>query len=251
MTGYDRVSLQPNAGSQGELAGLLAIRRYHLANGDDARRVCIIPQSAHGTNAASAVLAGLDVVVVKTAEDGSIDLTDLDAKLEKHADTLAGIMITYPSTHGVFEEDVRTVCQKVHEAGGQVYVDGANLNALVGLAQPGEFGGDVSHLNLHKTFCIPHGGGGPGVGPVAVREHLAPYLPGDATDPRLVAGEFDGLGDPISGTMFGSAGVLPISWAYMRLMGGEGITEATRTALLTANYVSKKLRGRVPHAVHG
>ncbi|MGO1607783.1 aminomethyl-transferring glycine dehydrogenase [Brevibacterium yomogidense] len=246
VTGYDRVSLQPNAGSQGELAGLLAIRRYHLANGDDARRVCIIPQSAHGTNAASAVLAGLDVVVVKTAEDGSIDLTDLDAKLEKHADTLAGIMITYPSTHGVFEEDVRTVCQKVHEAGGQVYVDGANLNALVGLAQPGEFGGDVSHLNLHKTFCIPHGGGGPGVGPVAVREHLAPYLPGDATDPRLVAGEFDGLGDPISGTMFGSAGVLPISWAYMRLMGGEGITEATRTALLTANYVSKKLADAFP-----
>ena len=246
VTGYDRVSLQPNAGSQGELAGLLAIRRYHLANGDDARRVCIIPQSAHGTNAASAVLAGLDVVVVKTAEDGSIDLPDLDAKLEKHADTLAGIMITYPSTHGVFEEDVRTVCQKVHDAGGQVYVDGANLNALVGLAQPGEFGGDVSHLNLHKTFCIPHGGGGPGVGPVAVREHLAPYLPGDATDPRLVAGEFEGLGDPISGTMFGSAGVLPISWAYMRLMGGQGVTEATRTALLTANYVSKKLADAFP-----
>ncbi|GAA4511517.1 aminomethyl-transferring glycine dehydrogenase [Brevibacterium yomogidense] len=246
VTGYDRVSLQPNAGSQGEFAGLLAIRRYHLANGDESRRICIIPQSAHGTNASSAVLAGLDVVVVKTAEDGSIDLEDLDAKIEKHAEQLAGIMITYPSTHGVFEEDVRAVCQKVHDAGGQVYVDGANLNALMGLAQPGEFGGDVSHLNLHKTFCIPHGGGGPGVGPVAVREHLAPYLPGDATDPRLVDGEFDGLGDPISASMFGSAGVLPISWAFLRLMGGEGVTEAARTALLTANYVSKQLADSFP-----
>jgi glycine dehydrogenase len=251
VTGYDRVSLQPNAGSQGEFAGLLAIRRYHLANGDTDRRICIIPQSAHGTNASSAVLAGLDVAVVKTAEDGSIDLEDLDAKIEKHAEQLAAIMITYPSTHGVFEEDVRAVCQKVHDAGGQVYVDGANLNALMGLAQPGEFGGDVSHLNLHKTFCIPHGGGGPGVGPVAVREHLAPYLPGDATDPRHVAGEDDDLGNPISASMFGSAGVLPISWAFLRLMGGEGVTEASRMALLTANYVSKKLADVFPTLYSG
>src|SRR5699024_38400 len=246
VTGYDRVSLQPNAGSQGELAGLLAIRRYHVANGDDARRVCIIPQSAHGTNAASAVLAGLDVVVVKTAQDGSIDLDDLDAKLEKHAETLAGIMITYPSTHGVFEEDVRTVCRKVHDAGGQVYVDGANLNALMGLAQPGDFGGDVSHLNLHKTFCIPHGGGGPGVGPVAVREHLAPYLPGDATDPRLVDGEFDGLVDPISASMFGSAWRLPRCRSVLVLLCGAGLTEAPRSAVLTANYVSKPLSAVFP-----
>ncbi|WP_084500061.1 aminomethyl-transferring glycine dehydrogenase [Brevibacterium album] len=248
VTGYDRVSLQPNAGSQGELAGLLAIRQYHLANGQPDRRICLIPQSAHGTNAASAVLAGLDVVVVGTAEDGSIDLADLDAKIEKHAEALAAIMITYPSTHGVFEEDVRTVCRKVHEAGGQVYVDGANLNALVGLAQPGQFGGDVSHLNLHKTFCIPHGGGGPGVGPVAVREHLAKYLPGDARDAQLVAGgeQAADLGQPISNTLFGSAGVLPISWAYLRLMGGEGVTEATRTALLNANYVSRELADAFP-----
>ncbi|GAA2097962.1 aminomethyl-transferring glycine dehydrogenase [Brevibacterium salitolerans] len=245
VTGYDRVSLQPNAGSQGELAGLLAIRQYHLANGERDRRICLIPQSAHGTNAASAVLAGLDVIVVATAEDGSIDLADLDAKIEKHAGALAAIMITYPSTHGVFEEEVRTVCQKVHDAGGQVYVDGANLNALVGLAQPGRFGGDVSHLNLHKTFCIPHGGGGPGVGPVAVREHLAPYLPGDARDPRLIEGAAD-IGQPISNTLFGSAGVLPISWAYLRLMGGAGITEATRTALLGANYVSRELADAFP-----
>jgi glycine dehydrogenase len=251
VTGYDRVSLQPNAGSQGEFAGLLAIRRYHLANGDTDRRICIIPQSAHGTNASSAVLAGLDVAVVKTAEDGSIDLEDLDAKIEKHAEQLAAIMITYPSTHGVFEEDVRAVCQKVHDAGGQVYVDGANLNALMGLAQPGEFGGDVSHLNLHKTFCIPHGGGGPGVGPVAVREHLAPYLPGDATDPRLVAGDDEGLGDPISASMFGSAGVLPISWAFLRLMGGAGVTQASSMALLTANYVSKKLADVFPTLYSG
>ena len=251
VTGYDRVSLQPNAGSQGEFAGLLAIRRFHLANGDADRRICLIPQSAHGTNASSAVLAGLDVAVVKTAEDGSIDLEDLDAKIAQHADRLAAIMITYPSTHGVFEEDVRSVCQKIHDAGGQVYVDGANLNALMGLAQPGEFGGDVSHLNLHKTFCIPHGGGGPGVGPVAVREHLAPYLPGDATDPRLVAGDDEGLGDPISASMFGSAGVLPISWAFLRLMGGAGVTQASSMALLTANYVSKKLADVFPTLYSG
>ncbi|MGW9826441.1 glycine cleavage system P protein (glycine dehydrogenase) [Brevibacterium pityocampae] len=246
VTGYDRVSLQPNAGSQGELAGLLAIRGYHLANGEPARRMCLVPASAHGTNAASAVLAGLDVAVVKTAEDGSIDLDDLDAKIEKHRDTLAGIMITYPSTHGVFEADVRTVCEKIHDAGGQVYLDGANLNALLGLAKPGKFGGDVSHLNLHKTFCIPHGGGGPGVGPVAVREHLAPFLPGDPTDPALVAGDPDTAHLPVSASVHGSAGVLPISWAYLQLMGPDGLTEATKTALLGANYLARELDESFP-----
>ena len=246
VTGYDRVSLQPNAGSQGELAGLLAIRGYHLANGEPARRVVIVPASAHGTNAASAVLAGLDVVVVKTADDGSIDLADLDAKIEKHRDSLAGIMITYPSTHGVFEADVRTVCEKIHDAGGQVYLDGANLNALLGLAKPGKFGGDVSHLNLHKTFCIPHGGGGPGVGPVAVREHLAPFLPGDPTDAALVAGDPANPQLPVSASVHGSAGVLPISWAYLKLMGPDGLTEATKAALLGANYLARELDDSFP-----
>ncbi|GAA1364097.1 aminomethyl-transferring glycine dehydrogenase [Brevibacterium luteolum] len=246
ITGYDQVSIQPNAGSQGELAGLLAIRGYHLSNGQPERRVCIIPQSAHGTNAASAVLAGLSVVVVGTAADGSIDLDDLDAKIDQHRDTLAGIMITYPSTHGVYESDVRLACQKIHDAGGQVYVDGANLNALCGLAQPGEFGGDVSHLNLHKTFCIPHGGGGPGVGPVAVREHLAPFLPGDPRAAALVAGERDSLDLPVSASLYGSAGVLPISWAYLKLMGPDGLVEATKTALLSANYVSHALAEEFP-----
>lgn len=242
VTGYDRVSLQPNAGSQGEFAGLLAIRLYHRENGDPQRTVCLIPQSAHGTNAASAVLAGLDVQVVKTTDgDGSIDLDDLDEKITKHGDRLAAIMITYPSTHGVFESDVRIVCDKVHAAGGQVYVDGANLNALVGLAKPGDFGGDVSHLNLHKTFCIPHGGGGPGVGPVAVREHLAPHLPGNPVNPDLVSGDMSTVDLPVSGSLYGSAGVLPISYAYLELMGGEGLREATRAALLGANYIAKKL----------
>ncbi|KAB1654812.1 aminomethyl-transferring glycine dehydrogenase [Pseudoclavibacter chungangensis] len=237
VTGYDRVSIQPNAGSQGELAGLLAIRGYHRSRGEAERDVCLIPASAHGTNAASAVLAGLRVVVVATAADGTIDLDDLAAKLTAHEGRVAAIMITYPSTHGVFEADVREVCDTVHAAGGQVYIDGANMNALVGLAKPGEFGGDVSHLNLHKTFCIPHGGGGPGVGPVAVREHLAPFLPADATtwEPD------DEGGVPVSASRSGSAGVLPISWAYLELMGGEGLTEATRAALLTANYVAKRL----------
>ncbi|MCY1159053.1 MAG: gcvP, partial [Citricoccus sp.] len=242
ITGYAAVSLQPNAGSQGELAGLLAIRSYHQANGDDQRTVCLIPASAHGTNAASAVLAGMKVVVVKTAADGTIDHEDLRAKLDAHGPQLAAIMITYPSTHGVFDADVRPVCDAVHAAGGQVYLDGANLNALVGLAQPGRFGGDVSHLNLHKTFCIPHGGGGPGVGPVAVAAHLAPFLPGDATRT-----EADGAsGAPISATMFGSAGVLPISWAYIAMMGGDGLTRATQTALLTANYVAASLNEHFP-----
>jgi glycine dehydrogenase len=227
ITGYAGVSVQPNAGSQGEYAGLLAIRKYHLANGEGERDICLIPASAHGTNAASAVLAGLKVVVVKTADDGTIDSADLDAKIEAHAGQVAAIMITYPSTHGVYDSDVREVCRKVHETGGQVYIDGANLNALVGLAQPGKFGGDVSHLNLHKTFCIPHGGGGPGVGPVAVAEHLKPYLPSRE--------------DPITSAPWGSAGVMPISWAYLYLMGPEGLTDATRYALLNANYVAKRL----------
>ena len=234
ITGYDRISLQPNAGSQGELAGLLAIRAYHQSRGETERDICLIPQSAHGTNAASAVLAALKVVVVATAEDGNIDLADLRAKLAAHEGRVAAIMLTYPSTHGVYEEEVGTVCDLVHEAGGQVYVDGANLNALVGLAQPGKFGGDVSHLNLHKTFCIPHGGGGPGVGPVAVREHLAPFLPGDPL------GGND-LGVPVSAANFGSAGILPITWAYLALMGPDGLTEATKTAVLSANYLAKRL----------
>ncbi|MEV7646187.1 aminomethyl-transferring glycine dehydrogenase [Arthrobacter sp. NPDC089319] len=241
ITGYAGVSIQPNAGSQGEYAGLLAIRRYHLANGDDQRDVCLIPASAHGTNAASAVLAGMKVVVVATAPDGTIDHADLRAKIDQHADALSAIMITYPSTHGVYDADVRDVCDAVHAAGGQVYIDGANLNALVGLAQPGKFGGDVSHLNLHKTFCIPHGGGGPGVGPVAVAEHLVPFLPGNAA-----LAEHEGKGVPVSATEYGSAGVLPISWAYVAMMGAEGLTEATKSALLAANYVAKRLNEHFP-----
>ncbi|GBP99140.1 glycine dehydrogenase (aminomethyl-transferring) [Streptomyces spongiicola] len=243
VTGYDRVSLQPNAGSQGEFAGLLAVRAYHRANGDERRTVCLIPSSAHGTNAASAVMAGMRVVVVKTADDGEIDVEDLRAKIERHRDELAVLMITYPSTHGVFEEHVADICARVHEAGGQVYVDGANLNALVGLAKPGEFGGDVSHLNLHKTFCIPHGGGGPGVGPVAVREHLAPYLPNHPLQPT--AGPGTGVG-PVSAAPWGSAGILPISWAYVRLMGGEGLKRATQVAVLAANYIAKRLEPHYP-----
>jgi glycine dehydrogenase len=239
ITGYDRVSLQPNAGSQGELAGLLAIHGYHESRGDFERNVCLIPQSAHGTNAASAVLAGMKVVVVATAENGNIDVGDLRAKIAAHEGAIAAIMLTYPSTHGVYENDVRTVCDLVHEAGGQVYVDGANLNALVGLAQPGKFGGDVSHLNLHKTFCIPHGGGGPGVGPVAVREHLAPFLPGNP-----LGG--DDLGTPVSAANYGSAGILPITWAYIALMGPDGLTSATETAVLAANYVAQSLDRHFP-----
>ncbi|MDF2052152.1 aminomethyl-transferring glycine dehydrogenase [Arthrobacter sp. Cr_A7] len=242
ITGYDQVSIQPNAGSQGELAGLLAIRGYHLSRGDDQRNVCLIPASAHGTNAASAVLAGMKVVVVATAADGTIDHADLTAKIEANKDVLSCIMITYPSTHGVYDADVREVCDAIHAAGGQVYVDGANLNALVGLAQPGKFGGDVSHLNLHKTFCIPHGGGGPGVGPVAAKAHLAPFMPGDANK----AAHEEGHGVAISASRYGSAGVLPISWAYVKLMGGEGLTEATKSALLAANYVASRLNEFFP-----
>ncbi|MBB5780981.1 aminomethyl-transferring glycine dehydrogenase [Nonomuraea jabiensis] len=239
VTGYDRVSIQPNAGSQGEFAGLLAIRAYHRAGGHGERDVCLIPSSAHGTNAASAVMAGMRVVVVACDSDGNVDLADLDAKIDKHRDRLAAIMVTYPSTHGVYEETITEVCAKVHEAGGQVYVDGANLNALVGLAKPGEFGADVSHLNLHKTFCIPHGGGGPGVGPVAVRGHLAAFLPGHPLHDGTPVG-------PVSAAPYGSAGILPISWAYIRMMGSEGLTAATEQAILSANYLARRLAPYYP-----
>jgi len=243
ITGYDACSLQPNAGSQGELAGLLAIRAYHLAQGDPHRDVCLIPASAHGTNAASAVMAGMRVVVVGTMPSGDVDVDDLQAKISRHASDLAALMITYPSTHGVFETTVSDICAAVHEAGGQVYVDGANLNALVGLAKPGKFGADVSHLNLHKTFCIPHGGGGPGVGPVAARAHLAPYLPNHPLNAE--AGPVTGPG-PISAAPYGSAGILPISWAYVRMMGAEGLTRATQVAVLSANYIAARLQPHFP-----
>ncbi|SHG80034.1 glycine dehydrogenase (decarboxylating) alpha subunit /glycine dehydrogenase (decarboxylating) beta subunit [Jatrophihabitans endophyticus] len=244
ITGYDAVSLQPNAGAQGEFAGLLAIHQYHQGRGDHERDVCLIPASAHGTNAASAVMAGLRVVVVKTGGDqGEIDLDDLRAKIAQHADRLAAIMVTYPSTHGVFEEHIGEVCALVHDAGGQVYVDGANLNAMVGLARPGRFGADVSHLNLHKTFCIPHGGGGPGVGPVAVRAHLAGYLPNHPL--QRTAGPEAGSG-AISAAPWGSAAILPITWAYIRLMGAAGLTAATGAAILSANYVAKRLAEHYP-----
>ena len=243
ITGYDAVSLQPNAGSQGELAGLLAIRAYHLANGDTGRTVCLIPSSAHGTNAASAVMAGMSVVVVACDADGNVDLDDLRAKADDAGDRLAAIMITYPSTHGVFEEAVGELCDIVHAHGGQVYVDGANLNALVGLAKPGKFGADVSHLNLHKTFCIPHGGGGPGVGPVAVGAHLAPHLPNHPL--RGDAGPATGVG-PISAAPWGSAGILPIPWVYITMMGADGLRQATEVAILGANYVATRLAPHYP-----
>ena len=240
VTGYDAVSLQPNAGSQGEFAGLLAIRAYHASRGDTQRTICLIPASAHGTNAASAVMAGMDVVALSCDAQGNVDLADLTAKCEKAGNRLAALMITYPSTHGVFEESVTAICETVHAHGGQVYVDGANLNALVGVAKPGHFGADVSHLNLHKTFCIPHGGGGPGVGPVGVRAHLAAFLPGNplSTEPQVVG--------PVSGAPFGSAGILPISWVYVRLMGPEGLRRATEQAIVSANYVSWRLRDHFP-----
>ncbi|MGW6033181.1 aminomethyl-transferring glycine dehydrogenase [Gordonia terrae] len=240
VTGYDRVSLQPNAGSQGEFAGLLAIRGYHLSRGDGDRDVCLIPSSAHGTNAASAVMAGMRVVVVGCRDNGDVDLDDLRAKIDANEGRIAAIMITYPSTHGVFEHDVREVCGAVHDAGGQVYVDGANLNALVGVARPGHFGGDVSHLNLHKTFCIPHGGGGPGVGPVAVREHLAPFLPG-----HPLADELPGSAT-IAAAPYGSAAILPITYAYIAMMGADGLRRATLTAITAANYVAKRLGEHYP-----
>jgi glycine dehydrogenase len=228
ITGYDAVSVQPNAGSQGELAGLLAIRSYHLSRGEH-RTVCLIPSSAHGTNAASAVMAGMGVVVVACDDDGNVDVDDLKAKVIEHADDLAALMVTYPSTHGVFESRITEICDLVHQFGGQVYLDGANLNALVGVARPGWFGADVSHLNLHKTFCIPHGGGGPGVGPVAVRAHLAEHLPGH-----------------IASAPAGSAGILPISWAYTKLMGPDGLLRATEIAILNAYYVATRLAEHFP-----
>ncbi|MGH3159743.1 MAG: aminomethyl-transferring glycine dehydrogenase subunit GcvPB, partial [Streptosporangiaceae bacterium] len=255
LTGYDAVSVQPNAGSQGELAGLLAIRAYHASRGEPERDGCLIPESAHGTNAASAVLAGLRVSVVKCGADGAVDVNDLHAKLESLGDRVAAIMLTYPSTSGVYEENITEVCDAVHAAGGQVYIDGANLNALVGLARPAAFGGDVSHLNLHKTFCIPHGGGGPGVGPVAVKAHLAAFLPSvdmhsvdmhstevRSADVHNVAGAVG----PVAAAPFGSAGILPISWAYIRMMGAEGLRQATMAAILAANYVAVRLAPHYP-----
>lgn len=247
ISGYDAVSLQPNAGSQGELAGLLAIRGYHHSRGDLARDVCLIPSSAHGTNAASAVLAGMRVVVVACDDAGNVDLDDLRAKIATHADALAALMITYPSTHGVYEQDVVELCRAVHEAGGQVYVDGANMNALVGFARFGDLGGDVSHLNLHKTFAIPHGGGGPGVGPVAAKAHLAPFLPSHPLAQRAEhAGGFVFDGGPISAAPYGSASILPISWAYIRMMGAQGLRDATGAAVLAANYIAQRLRDHYP-----
>jgi glycine dehydrogenase len=240
ITGYDAVSLQPNAGSQGEFAGLLAIRNYHDSRGDQGRNICLIPSSAHGTNAASAVMAGMKVVVIDCDEHGNVSVADIKQKIAEHGSALAALMITYPSTHGVFETAVSEICALIHDAGGQVYVDGANLNALVGVAQPGKFGADVSHLNLHKTFAIPHGGGGPGVGPVIARAHLAPFLPNHPMD--QTAGPATGPG-PISGAPFGSASILPISWAYIRLLGGAGLTHATQVAILSANYIALKLQG--------
>ena len=252
VTGYDAVSMQPNAGSQGELAGLLAIRGYHRSRGDEQRTVCLIPSSAHGTNAASAVLAGMCVVVVACDEAGNVDLDDLRAKIAEHTETLAALMITYPSTHGVYEHEVLAITAAVHEAGGQVYVDGANLNALVGYARLGDLGGDVSHLNLHKTFAIPHGGGGPGVGPVAAKAHLAPFLPSHPMaqqDRHPSLADAEGAvfaGGPISGAPYGSASILPISWAYVRMMGADGLRQATGSAVLAANYIAARLREHYP-----
>src|SRR5262249_53776478 len=241
VTGYAAVSLQPNAGSQGEYAGLLIIRAYHASLGEAQRDVCLIPASAHGTNPASAHMAGMKVVVVACDSAGNVDLGDLKAKAEAHRSQLAAVMVTYPSTHGVFEVGIREICDIVHSNGGQVYVDGANLNALVGLAAPGEFGADVSHLNLHKTFCIPHGGGGPGVGPVAVGAHLAKFLPGHRYLPHSEAS----IG-PVSAAPYGSAGILAISWMYVAMMGSDGLKAATESAVLAANYVAKRLAPHYP-----
>ena len=243
VTGYARVSVQPNAGSQGELAGLLAIRAYHQSRDETERDICLIPSSAHGTNAASAAMAGMRVVVVAARSDGTVDLDDLRAKCEEHAHEIAAMMVTYPSTHGVYEEGIADMCGIVHGYGGQVYIDGANLNALLGLAKPGEFGGDVSHLNLHKTFCIPHGGGGPGVGPVAVAEHLVPFLPSHPMHPDPARRQ--GIG-PISAAPYGSAGILAISWAYIRLLSDAGLAHATKSAVLAANYVAARLAPSFP-----
>jgi glycine dehydrogenase len=240
-TGYAAISLQPNAGSQGEYAGLLAIRAFHRSNSEGYRNVCLIPSSAHGTNPASASMCGMQVVVINCDENGNVDIDDLRNKATKHSKTLAALMVTYPSTHGVFEEGILTICEIIHEHGGQVYVDGANLNALVGLCEPGKFGADVSHLNLHKTFCIPHGGGGPGVGPIGVAAHLAPFLPGH----RFGVTQ-DGSIGPVSAAPWGSAGILPISWAYIQLMGAIGMRRASEVAILNANYIASRLSQHYP-----
>jgi glycine dehydrogenase len=247
-TGYDAISLQPNAGSQGEFAGLLAIRRYHEAMGQGRRDICLIPSSAHGTNAASAVMAGLRVVVIECDENGDVDLVDLANKVSEYRENIAAIMVTYPSTHGVFEEGIGQICELVHDAGGQVYVDGANLNALVGLAPPGHFGADISHLNLHKTFCIPHGGGGPGIGPVAAKSHLAPFLPNHPVVAE--AGPNSGPG-AIAGAPWGSAGILPIPWMYIAMMGANGLKRATSVAILNANYIANRLQDTYPVLYRG
>jgi glycine dehydrogenase len=247
ITGFAGVSLQPNAGSQGEYAGLLVIMRYHEARGQGHRRVCLIPQSAHGTNPASAAMAGMSIVVVKTDASGNIDVADLRAKAEQHKDDLAALMVTYPSTHGVFEATIREVCEIVHTHGGQVYMDGANMNAMVGLSRPGDIGADVCHLNLHKTFCIPHGGGGPGMGPIGVAAHLVPYLP---DHPVVHVGGDRALG-PVSAAPWGSASILPISHVYIKLMGGDGLTLATKIAILNANYIAWRLRDHYPVLYRG
>src|ERR1700709_1390225 len=239
MTGYDAISLQPNSGAQGEYAGLLAIRGYHAARGEPHRKVCLIPSSAHGTNPASASMVGMEVVVTACDARGDVDVSDLRAKAKKHSKNLAAVMITYPSTHGVFEEHIREICDIVHGHGGQVYLDGANMNAQVGLSRPGDYGADVSHLNLHKTFCIPHGGGGPGMGPIGVRAHLAPFLPGHLGGAEIKVG-------PVSAAPFGSASILTISYIYILMMGGEGLTRATEIAILNANYIAARLDPHFP-----
>ncbi len=240
-TGYAAISLQPNAGSQGEYAGLLAIRAYHRSRSEAHRDICLIPSSAHGTNPASASMCGMQVVLVKCDNNGNVDLEDLRHKAENHSDTLAALMVTYPSTHGVFEEGILDICAIIHEHGGQVYVDGANLNALVGLCAPGDFGADVSHLNLHKTFCIPHGGGGPGMGPIGVAAHLAPFLPGH----RFGITQDESIG-PVSAAAWGSAGILPISWMYIQMMGASGMRKASEIAILNANYIAASLSKYYP-----
>jgi len=242
ITGYDAISLQPNAGAQGEYAGLLAIRGYHAARGEAHRKVCLIPSSAHGTNPASAAMAGMEVVVVACEKNGDVDVNDLRTKAERHSKDLAAVMITYPSTHGVFEEHIGEICEIVHRHGGQVYLDGANLNAQVGLARPGDYGADVGHLNLHKTFCIPHGGGGPGMGPIGVKAHLVPFLPGH---PAIDGSAKQAVG-PVSAAPFGSASILTISYIYILMMGGEGLKRATEIAILNANYIAARLEAHFP-----
>jgi glycine dehydrogenase len=242
ITGFDAVSLQPNSGAQGEYAGLLVIRQYHLTRGDKHRDVCLIPKSAHGTNPASAVMAGMKVVSVECDSEGNVDLEDLKKKAEKNSAELSALMVTYPSTHGVFEETIEEICKIIHSHGGQVYMDGANMNAQVGLCRPGDFGPDVCHLNLHKTFCIPHGGGGPGMGPIGVKKHLSPYLPGH---PLVKTGGEKAIG-PVSAAPWGSASILPISWMYIRMMGSSGLTRATQIAILNANYIAHRLNPYFP-----